>query len=61
MSAFGLLGFPETQVPVPERIGTSRDWEEPSNADLFVPIDASEDSGRGETVYTQLGKQTYGR
>ncbi|MCO4769122.1 MAG: hypothetical protein KDA24_03775 [Deltaproteobacteria bacterium] len=59
----GLVGFPKLDVPVPERVGTSRDWEDPSNADLFRDVDHNprDNGGYGGTVYAELGKQTYGR
>ena len=54
-----LLGFAHAQVPVPDRLGTSRDWTAPENEALFQPVEAEVDASYGATVYNELGKQTY--
>ena len=60
-AALAALGLPEEQVPVPDNIGMSRDWEEPANAELFLTVEHSprDTSGYGATLYTELGKQSY--
>ncbi len=60
--ALAVFGFPEEKVPVPDRIGTSRDWEDPANAELFRTVEHNpRDTGDyGATVYSELGKQTHG-
>ncbi len=46
-------------VPVPDRLSTSRDWEEPDNAELFRPVEGDAHlRGYGDTVYDELGKET---
>ena len=61
VGAFGLLGFPDADVPVPDRIGTSRDWEDPANAELFRDVEATRSADLSGTIYTELGKESYGR
>ncbi len=55
-----LLGWPETEVPIPDNLGTSRDWTAPENAAMFRAVD-SEDSNAAERsaeLYTELGKSS---
>lgn len=57
----GLLGWPKADVPVPDYLGTSRDWTEPENAELFRPVEAEEDDGAtsvkyDRVIYDELGK-----
>lgn len=60
--ALGLVGFPDAHVPVPDRLSTSRDWEDPANAELFETIESDAHvRGYGDTVYTELGKQSQAR
>jgi len=58
--AFALLGFPEQEVPVPDRIGISRDWTAPQNQHFFQDVEMSRDGGLQGTIYAELGKQAYG-
>ena len=52
-----LLGWPRTEVPVPDRLGTSRDWTDPENAALFRPVAAAPaDAHYDRVIYTELGK-----
>jgi len=46
-------------VPVPDRLSTSRDWEDPDNAELFRAVESDAHlRGYGDTVYDELGKET---
>lgn len=55
-----LLGWPEAEVPVPDRLGTSRDWTDPENAALFRPVDEAEEDGAAydRVIYDELGKSS---
>ncbi len=55
-----LLGWPETEVPVPDNLGTSRDWTAPENAALFRPVESEDASAaaRSAELYTELGKSS---
>ncbi|NND84697.1 MAG: hypothetical protein HKN46_06060 [Acidimicrobiia bacterium] len=60
-AALALVGFPEQAVPVPDAIGTSRDWEDPANEDLFETVahNPRDTGGYGDTVYAELGKKNF--
>jgi hypothetical protein len=53
-----LLGWPKTEVPVPDNLGTSRDWTSPENAAMFVAVDGDDGTAvpRSSEIYNELGK-----
>lgn len=53
-----LLGWPKTEVPVPDNLGTSRDWAAPENAALFRAVESPDSNAaeRSAQLYNELGK-----
>ncbi len=54
-----LLGWPETEVPVPDQLGTSRDWQAPDNAAMFRPVEAPDNAlavDYSTVIYDKLGQ-----
>ncbi len=56
------LGWPETEteVAVPDHLGTTRDWQATENAALFVPVQADPNDVHARdysvVIYDNLGK-----
>ena len=56
------LAWPKSRVPVPERIGTSRDWTAEENAAMFRPVIVGPEGATAEDrdrLYDELGRETY--
>ena len=57
-----LLGWHRAEVPVPDRLGTSRAWTDAENAALFQPVPPAAQGATTadrDQLFDELGRKVY--